>query len=171
MRHVDADWLDELARCGTEAMVRCALACIEDSFGYLQDSAIVIYASPIVEVARDWAICPCERHAKLAHGFSQQTEQLADKAEDQSTEVGDWWSCEAVESIGFVLVAIAQHHNLIAKTADFPDPPEELLKHVCGYFLAFPYNRPRDKRQTLLRIRNETLQPWAAGREPLDSTC
>jgi len=154
------DWLAHLASCGLRPTVRCALACIQDSFNHLDGSTVIPNAAGIIQVISGWVKNNCDESAKSALDFIPMAESLADKAHSESQEQGDWWTFEAVETIGFLLVAIAQKHQFKERDSDFPDAPETLALHVCNYFLWFPGSVPRDKIETLESIRIQTLLPW-----------
>ena len=155
------NWLKELESYDdVEVMLRCALASIELSFRELKGSTILIYSPPIIEVVKQYIIHPSIENAQRAYEFIPIVKKLASLAEEKSTEQGDWWSDEAVEVVGYMLVAIAQHHELMPYSREYPDKPSNLIEYTAGHFIVFPSNITRDKIKLYIQINQRVIRPW-----------
>lgn len=124
---------------------------------------IVAGCRPAVVASEAWLLCPCERHALDAHGVASGAEARAEAANAASTVVGDWWSCQAVQTAHFIPATIAE-------AAGLPDP--DPVGHFYGpgpgltlcallEFAGFPSNVTRTPAQAMGALMDEVV-PLAA---------
>jgi hypothetical protein len=153
------------ASFGILPLVQAAFACIDHSFGLLATAPWISRGSaPLLYPALDWACNRSTQNARTCVEVFHAWEQHADAAEAASTDVGDWWTFAAIETVAMTPAAIALASGLPVKLTDLPihadASAEELLTEVCVHFSGFPSNVPRSEQQTIDAIARALLT-WA----------
>ena len=152
--------LQQIAEDSFHKITNIAITMYRDSQRLLQDSPWVIENSqPAADAAQQWADCPCEKHAQLAHDIAVDAEKRADIADSTTPHVGDWWSYEMVHRAHDICKCIAIWSGL-------PDPDPEYPR--------FCYTRtPEDKDDLAKRMADLAhyfmLSPWRRSLKDLDA--
>ncbi|MDC1142297.1 hypothetical protein OAU50_04335 [Planctomycetota bacterium] len=151
-----------------QAKVRASIAVLRLSLSFLtgRNSApwITEHCAAVLHTSQNWALDPSEKTAKAAYEVAVSIDSRADAAEEASTDVGDWWSYQAVQAAHFIPAAIALAAEL---PEPFPDDPlgpdyKDLLDRACWEFAEFPSNVDRSEEQAVAVI-SKDLIPWLLG--------